>query len=167
MLTYCCSACASAALMLSNRKKLRNIQRRIYSYSYVFRTTPTDASLVLSGLTPADYKILEITTYKFLTKADSQSFTPSSSEIATKIINEGSSQLKASHQITTAEKKQMKKTIADITRRRWDTEWMRSSTGRLTWAFFPSTTTADKIEDLNIPYQLAQLFTGHCRLNFT
>jgi hypothetical protein len=166
MLTYCCSAWVSAALMPSNKKKLRNIQRRIAILILrVFRTPPTDASLVLSGLTPADYKIQEITTYKFLTKAEAQSFTPSSSEIATKIINEGSSRLKASHQITTAEKKQMKKTIADITRRRWDTEWMRSSTGRLTWAFFPNTTTADKIEELNIPYQAAQLFTGHCRLN--
>jgi hypothetical protein len=68
MLTYCCSAWASAALMSSNRKKLRNIQRRIAILILrVFRTTPTDASLVLSGLTPADYKILEITTYKFLT----------------------------------------------------------------------------------------------------
>jgi hypothetical protein len=103
--------------MSSNRKKLRNIQRRIAILILrVFRTTPTDASLVLSGLTPADYKILEITTYKFLTKAELQSFTPSSGEIATKIINEGSSRLKASHQSTTAEKKQMKKTIADITR---------------------------------------------------
>jgi hypothetical protein len=59
----------------------------------------------------------------------------------------------------------MKKTIADITRRRWDTEWIRSLTGWLTWAFFPSTTTADEIEYLNIPYQAAQLFTDHCRLN--
>jgi hypothetical protein len=57
-------ALASAALMSSNRKKLRNIQRRIAILILrVFRTTPTDASLVLFDLTPADYKILEITTY--------------------------------------------------------------------------------------------------------
>jgi hypothetical protein len=47
----------------------------------------------------------------------------------------------------------------------WWRFWMRTSTGRLTWSFFPNTTTDDEIEELNIPYQAAQLFTGHCRLN--
>ena len=55
--------CRKGELDVENRKKLRNIQRRIAILILrVFRTTPTDASLVLSGLTPADYKILEITT---------------------------------------------------------------------------------------------------------
>ena len=48
----------------------------------------------------------------------------------------------------------------------WNIEWQSSQSGRITKSFFPSISHAAILNRVDVPYQLMQLFSGHCRLNF-
>jgi hypothetical protein len=69
----CFSTWAAAAFQKATLKKQRAVQRRMGILMLRdFRTTPTAALLVLSGLTPAEHNISELTTLTFMMKAEAQ-----------------------------------------------------------------------------------------------
>jgi len=47
----------------------------------------------------------------------------------------------------------------------WKDEWQAANTGRTTWDFFPTVSSAANVKKIAIRYQLYQLLTGHCKLN--
>ena len=80
---YACSFWAAAGCTKSQVKKLRSAQRRFSILILrAFRTSSTEGLLLLSGLTPIDYRLREITSIRFLQFSNTLSFCPSSAKIA-------------------------------------------------------------------------------------
>jgi ribonuclease HI len=48
----------------------------------------------------------------------------------------------------------------------WDTQWTETTKAAVTRSFFPTVASTKTITNLELPYQVVQLITGHCRLRF-
>jgi ribonuclease HI len=59
----------------------------------------------------------------------------------------------------------VKRKIRAVLLGEWNEEWQHCKSGRTTWSFFPSVASARILNKMSLPYQVLQLFTGHCRLN--
>ena len=58
-----------------------------------------------------------------------------------------------------------KSAMSKLSWSRWNDEWMSATTGSTTRLFFPTVPSYSSLQS-NLPYQVSQLITGHCRLNF-
>ena len=47
----------------------------------------------------------------------------------------------------------------------WNKEWQHCKSKRTTWSSFPSVASSGILNKVSLPYQVPQLFIGHCRLN--
>jgi ribonuclease HI len=59
----------------------------------------------------------------------------------------------------------VKRKIRAVLLGEWNEEWQLCKSGRTTWSFFPSVASSRMLNKVSLPYQVLQLFTGHCRLN--
>jgi hypothetical protein len=85
---YGCSIWAKRATLKSTKKILRGAQRR-YAIQMLrtFRTTHTESLLIMSGIMPLDYRVLELTTIRYLELKDNKNFSKSAAMIASKAIS--------------------------------------------------------------------------------
>ena len=86
ILLYCCSVWAAAAQRKKLKQKLRGTQRKMAQLiTRTFRTSSTEALLVLSGLAPIDSRIQEITAIRALVFSNLP-FCPSSKAVANRLL---------------------------------------------------------------------------------
>jgi hypothetical protein len=84
VLLYNCSVWAGALAGKLFRKSLRSTQRKMAQLiTKTFRTAPTEATLILSGLLPIDYRIIEIAALRCL-EYESSAFCPSAKTLINK-----------------------------------------------------------------------------------
>jgi ribonuclease HI len=84
VLLYNCSVWAGALAGKLFRKSLRSTQRKMAQLiTKTFRTAPTEATLILSGLLPIDYRIIEISALRCL-EYESSAFCPSAKTLINK-----------------------------------------------------------------------------------
>lgn len=177
---YGCSVWACALRFKKCTKQLRSFQRLLtLATTNCFKSTATNALLILSGNLPLDLTILiRATTHmtsNLTVPTRLESWIKKRIPSATTRTNLGVTTTKppwhdtyqeATIATLNASPSVVKKAeIVQLVHNIWEEEWRNSTTGNTTKRFFPSAMSTRPVFDRNIPYQVTQILTGHSKLN--
>ena len=129
--------------------------------SRLFKSTSTDAALVLANILPLHLKVLEIVCKRALSNLSD--FLPPSSwslagEIPSRILNSATPK---GLSLSTHRTRALRSEIMTL----WNASWSISPTGAQTRLFFPSVDSAFILSNYLSPFFLCSFLSGHCTLN--
>ena len=159
---YNCSVWASATSRKKIVKSLKSAQRPFaLIIGRLFKSTCTEAALVLANIIPLHLKVLEIVAKRSLS-ALSELLPGSSQLLVGDIPNRiRSAATPSGLSLRTHRERMIRSEVFSL----WNSTWDTATTGKQTRLFFPSVELAFILSSSKFPLFLCSFLSGHCILN--
>lgn len=159
---YNCSVWASATSRKKIVKSLKSAQRPFaLIIGRLFKSTSTEAALVLANIIPLHLKVLEIVAKRSLS-ALSELLPGSSQLLVGDIPNRiRSAATPSGLSLRTHRERMIRSEVFSL----WNSTWATATTGKQTRLFFPSVELAFILSSSKFPLFLCSFLSGHCILN--
>ena len=159
---YCSNVWIKSTLRKTVVKELRKAQRPFaISIARVFKTTSTEAALVLANTLPIELKARETLIKRSLSPM--VDYIPSSTlSLVSNIRDNVITAIPPTGKSLSSFRKQL---ITTHISEKWDAAWAASTKGAITRQFFPLTSAAKFLSKINPSYRIMQLLSGCTILN--